>query len=460
MAARCYRVGRWSLKISFRNWIVKVRSSIPWIVCQLGAREHFAIPRALHAAGRLDRLMTDVWCPPRSWLRKVPALSRWHDRYHDDLEDAVVKAWPVSFAREEFSARRIRLRGWDRIRHRNEWFQDRVVAELVRVDDLDRRFFSYSYTASRLLPLCRQRGWLSVIGQIDPGPEEERIVAAEHERYAHVPSNWRPAPPEYWDDWRSEMEMADRILVNSQWSADCLAKEDIGAGKVNVVPLVFQHSQRSAPVRGELDHEIDFQPVKDAGESIGRKPIPPQKSGLPMVAFSNSSANAKVFEVLFLGQINLRKGIGRLIDAMKLLKDDSRIQLTLAGPTEINASFWADLPKVRWIGPVRRSEVLDIYLQSDVFILPTLSDGYALTQLEALAAGVPVIASRHCGQAVRHGQNGWLLDNLEPATIAKALVHACEHPDELSWEGVSNPFGIEQLGKHLLNMDYYSLRTL
>jgi glycosyltransferase involved in cell wall biosynthesis len=44
-----------------------------------------------------------------------------------------------------------------------------------------------------------------------------------------------------------------------------------------------------------------------------------------------------------------------------------------------------------------------------------------LTQLEALGHGLPVIASRHCGAAVTHGGNGWILDALEPAGIAAAI---------------------------------------
>jgi glycosyltransferase involved in cell wall biosynthesis len=154
--------------------------------------------------------------------------------------------------------------------------------------------------------------------------------------------------------------------------------------------------------------------------------------------------------LLFLGQINLRKGIGRLIDAMRLLKDDARIELTLAGPSEIDESCWADLPNVRWIGPVRRSEVMDVYRQSDVFILPTLSDGYALTQLEALSVGVPVIASKYCGEAVEHGHNGWLLNDVEPTTIASAIVVAFEGIADLSWSATDASFGVQELGSRLL----------
>jgi glycosyltransferase involved in cell wall biosynthesis len=78
-----------------------------------------------------------------------------------------------------------------------------------------------------------------------------------------------------------------------------------------------------------------------------------------------------------------------------------------------------------------RSEVGSYYQAADLFILPTLSDGYALTQLEALSHGLPVMASECCGEAVTHGQNGWILEDLDPVTIAEAIkrVRTTSFPD-------------------------------
>jgi glycosyltransferase involved in cell wall biosynthesis len=85
-----------------------------------------------------------------------------------------------------------------------------------------------------------------------------------------------------------------------------------------------------------------------------------------------------------------------------------------------------------------------LYDRADVFILPTLSDGYAITQLEALARGLPVIASRHCGSAVVHGKNGWILPDLEPATIRDLLLEVRSSSHVL--EAAAPPdFGLDDL---------------
>ncbi len=391
-----------------------------WIVSQLGAREHYAIPRALHHVNRLERLITDFWCPPSSLTRHFSSLGRLHERWHEDLADCRVDSSGIGFVGEELIARLHRAVYWDRILRRNDQFQRFASKQLQGIDEGEYVLFSFSYTARQLIHLARSRGWFSIVDQIDPGPEEERIVQREHERYDHVASTWRPAPPEYWDQWHEEMELCDRIIVNSTWSAKCLAIEGITAKKVSVIPLVYTS-------HGYSPHTSKTSKVRLVGKRHAPHPI----------------------KLLFLGQVNLRKGIGRLIDAMRLLSDDRRFELTLAGPCEIEPTFWSSLPNVRWIGPLKRSQVAEAYQNADVFILPTLSDGYALTQLEALSHGLPVIASRNCGQAVQHEKNGLILDDLEPETIAEAI---CTLPEFQLQPTQKILFGIADLGNRLLEL--------
>lgn len=96
-----------------------------------------------------------------------------------------------------------------------------------------------------------------------------------------------------------------------------------------------------------------------------------------------------------------------------------------------------------------RSEVGVLYQQSDVFILPTLSDGYAIIQLEALSRGLPVIASRHCGNAVEAGRNGWILLDLEPETIRDLLMEV-RHSRHALKEVTAPQFGLHDLAGVLL----------
>jgi hypothetical protein len=58
-----------------------------WICCQLGAREHYAVPRALHRRGRLRMLVTDCWVRPGHPLTNIPGdwARRLSERFQPDL---------------------------------------------------------------------------------------------------------------------------------------------------------------------------------------------------------------------------------------------------------------------------------------------------------------------------------------------------------------------------------------
>ena len=136
--------------------------------------------------------------------------------------------------------------------------------------------------------------------------------------------------------------------------------------------------------------------------------------------------------VLFLGQINLRKGIARLLKAARSFQSQP-VDFLMVGPIQINIP--EDLRSnrnIRWVGPVTRNKVRNYYQQADVLILPTLSDGFALTQLEALAHRVPVIASRRCGEVVTDHVNGLLLEEPTAAAIEEALRFCLHNPDRLA----------------------------
>jgi len=86
---------------------------------------------------------------------------------------------------------------------------------------------------------------------------------------------------------------------------------------------------------------------------------------------------------------------------------------------------------VEWRDAVPRVDVHGFYRRSHVFILPTHSDGFGLTQLEAQSWGLPVIASLNCGEVVRHGENGLLLPKVSGTVIAEAIEAILKDPSRM-----------------------------
>ena len=375
-----------------------------WICCQLGAREHYAVPRALFRQEALRLLITDAWVQPWSVIRALGSGLR--ERFDPELASASTKAWNSGLIAFEAAARIRKLSEWQRVIARNRWFQRRACAYLARKAETPKSetlkteliIFAYSYAARDIFRFAKQRGWKTALGQIDPGPVEEKIVADEVARVPELAGDWRPAPPEYWDNWQEECSLADHIIVNSKWSRTCLLKAGVNGEKVSVIPLAYEPITNTQITRAYPARFTPDRPLR----------------------------------VLFLGQVNLRKGVAHLFNAIQSFKDEP-IEFWFVGPMQVFIpSGLQNNPRVRWFDIVSRGEVDTFYRKADLLILPTLSDGFGLTQLEAQAWSLPIIASRFCGEVVRDGQNGLLLENLTGETIREVLRQCIANPELLA----------------------------
>ena len=420
---------------------MRIANEMKWVCCQLGAREHYAIPRALFRIGMFGCLVTDAWVPPSSLLAKCCGhSSKFRHRFHSELRDARVKAFNSSLLIFEMLARARKSRGWPKILARNRWFQRKIVSflrsQVSSINSVKEHgshgalrsqlvLCSYSYTA--LEPFCyaKANGWKTLLVQIDPGPEEERIAAEEAARVPQLVGDWHPAPPEYWAFWREECKLADRIVVNSEWSREGLIRGGVPAEKISIISLAYEAAE-----------------IRSQKSEVGGARVYPKR-------FTAD----RPLRVLFLGLINLRKGVARLLEAARVLRNEP-VEFWMVGPVEItDATKVTEAGRVKWFGAVTPNQPTEFYRDADVFILPTLSDGFAITQLEAQAHGLPVIASKNCGKVVENGVNGIILDEPSAACIAQALRDCIASPDRLeklaSASGVRDKFTIEALANQL-----------
>jgi glycosyltransferase involved in cell wall biosynthesis len=168
--------------------------------------------------------------------------------------------------------------------------------------------------------------------------------------------------------------------------------------------------------------------------------------------------------ILFLGLINLRKGIARLLEAARILRDEP-VEFWMVGPVETaHDSPIENAGRVKWFGPVTRNRATEFYKDADVFILPTLSDGFAITQLEAQAHGLPVITSKFCGKVVENGLDGIVLEEPTAACIAAAVRDCIADTDRLQeFAAVSrlrDEFTVEALAERLQKLGAAVRNTL
>ena len=387
-----------------------------WICCQIGAREHYAIPRAVNRKKLLECLITDYWSGPGAVVSKLPdgASRQLKSRSHPELANENICSFNAGFLKLELESRIRREDSWETIKRRNDWFQQNAADKVsATIGYASAPFvFSYSYGAKQIFQAAMQHDCTTILGQIDPGPFEWRLVSEVHQKHGLRPLQM---PPEsYWDDWRTECDLADLIIVNSPWARTALIGEEIPADKIRVIPLAY-----------EVPLDVVVEP----------KQLPDQFS------------QERPMEVLYLGLVIGRKGIVELADAIERL-GDRPVCWTIVGSGDAQLlEQLARFANVKVTGQVDRQTAVQHYQQSDVFILPTHSDGFGLTLLEAAAFGLPIIASPFCGEVVHNGVNGLVIPEVTAEAIVESVALLIDDP------AMVQKFHDHQLGHEFRTID-------
>ena len=399
------------------------RAGFNWCCVQAGHRERYSIPRALFRAGFLETLITDLWAPPGSlqWLMAAgQAGRRMRDRYHPDLPPGKVTAFAGRTLAWELMANVRGLKASARVGARSAWWSRLALRALRRAaKPATRHVFAYCYEARDLFREARRSGITPVLGQIDPGPVEDRKVTELVRRWPQYRTPFQAGTEAYYADWREECRLAGHVVVNSEWSRAALAHEGVDPAKIVVCPLVH------TPPPGALGWHR---------------------------AYPKAYSSERPLRVLFLGQCILRKGIAEAIAAAQALADRP-VEFTFVGNTDIE-DFEGHFgrARIRYSPRVSRDECDAYYRAADVFLFPTHSEGFGLTQLEAQAWKLPIIASRFCAEVVIDGKTGWTLAEVSPANIAGTIGRILEDPAELAGRSSAiTPwqFDLDQLGRRL-----------
>lgn len=182
----------------------------------------------------------------------------------------------------------------------------------------------------------------------------------------------------------------------------------------------------------------------DVDSSVCVSVIP---NGVDTKRFSPNTSTAAGHEaqILYVGRLEPYKGLDDLLSAVKVLADRGQsIHLTCAG----DGSLRSQLPeqaarlditdRVSFTGPVHPDAIPDLYRSADIFVLPSLVEGMPNVVLEAMASGLPVVATRIPGseELVGDGETGYLVDSGSPESLADALEDIVTRPDRRDQMGM------------------------
>lgn len=360
-------------------------------VAQLGARMHYAVARILHGAGRLERLYTDL-CATKGWpalLRRCvppalrpPPVARMLSRVPNGLPPERIRAFAglgIAYAlRRAAEPRRAEVNPTD-------LWAARSFAAHVQREGLEgaSALYTFNQAALELLVLARERGLRTVLEQTSPPLSLEAKIVSEE---AAAFPGWEDFDhDERWLDAvaqreRDEWNAADLIVCGSPFVRDTLAAE-APTPRCVVVPYGV-----------------------DAG------------AGAPA-----RETRAGGLRVLTAGIVGLRKGSPYVQAAARALRGTAEFRMVGAAPLKPRAlaSLRRDLDLV---GAVPRPEMARHYAWADLFLLPSLCEGSATACYEALASGLPVIATHNAGSVVRDGIDGFVVPLRDVDAIVERIT--------------------------------------
>lgn len=378
-----------------------------YVTVHSGARDGYQLTLALAEAGMLEALVTDLyWSADGTWARiaemflpdsvsdtlrrrRHPAL------YSKDVRScalAGLMAWVLGrLPHLPFAARRAAARYADAV-------LGRTAASLATRKGCG--LLSYSYYAHDAFTHFAGG---SILFQLHPHPQSMRRIlqgeiSAHPECAESLLQEWELSLPE--EDFQrlaEESSMAAQVLCASTFTRRTLIENGIPPAAIKVVPYGVDLSR--------------FSPATDRVMKVNGK-----------------------LRLLFVGRINQRKGVKYLLEALRLL-GSSQVELTLCGRVVDTLEIFKPFANLITIRPsVSDSELIKTYQQADLFVFPSVAEGFGQVLLESLACGLPILSTTHTAapDLIEDGAQGFIIPPGDSMVLAERIDWALTHRPELA----------------------------
>src|SRR5437867_4190788 len=366
-------------------------------VATLGARQHYAKAKILESSGMLWRLHTDVYAGhwpilsgllrriPRQW--RPPWVARFLGRCDGQIPFSKVRSynafglwyqWKARLAGDSQAVERIYIQAAQR-------FNAHIIrdGEIRHADAV----IGFDGAVMELFEYAKPCGIGCILEQtIVPQATVRALLKEEQERWPE----WEPwlgsCPNDNTVMQRQMVEwrLANLIIGGSAFVLESLRPYHVPQDKCRLIPYGIPLAR--------------FSP-KERGKNRGPRPL----------------------HVLFVGEIELRKGVPYLLEALRILKTP-QIAVKLAGTIRLDRDKLKPYRQfATFLGQVPRARIMELYDWADVFVLPSICEGSALVTYEALACGLPVIATPNTGAPLSDGTEGILISVRDSEALARTL---------------------------------------
>jgi glycosyltransferase involved in cell wall biosynthesis len=172
--------------------------------------------------------------------------------------------------------------------------------------------------------------------------------------------------------------------------------------------------------------------------------------GVDLSKFRRTQPRAGNFRILFAGLPIVRKGVQYLLEAFHRAKLPGA-ELVFVGPTspewdELRRRYPSEGVIVR--GFIPRDEVIDEFSRASVMVLPSIEEGLAKVQAQAMACGTPVIATPNCGaeDLFTDGQEGFIIPPRDVDALVERLTRLYRDPELLQAMSEASTRRVRALG--------------
>ena len=364
------------------------------IVSHAGNRDYYQIALALQELSALDSLVTDVYIP-------------------DLLNNFFNKNQPITSAKT-----RIAKKSFIEFLKRKAGFKydfsisDKAISKysLELAIKKECNLLSYSYYAYDAFRYLKDHNLPNkrFLFQLHPHPKSIiEILSGEIERLPFTrKSILLESEFSFSDqaiqDLGQEVFLSDHCFVASSFTKRTLIENGADEDKITIIPYGIDHNKFTAKT-----------------------------------IYSKSN---DIFNIIFVGSMVQRKGLADLLQAMRILNSD-KIKLTLIGRTFLDNDLLEHFKDVNFslMSNISHVELLNQLHKSDVFILPSLVEGFAHVILEAMACGIPVIATENtCAPDVlTNNEQGYIIPIKNPLAIAEKIEYLLENREECNHMGLS-----------------------
>jgi glycosyltransferase involved in cell wall biosynthesis len=287
---------------------------------------------------------------------------------------------------------------------------DRMVAAVLPRSELVIGFATQTLSTGEA---AKRRGSQFVLDRACPHVDfQQNLVREESEKVGAV---YRPEPAWFRDRQLAEYELADRILVPSRYTAQTF-------------PAHLQSKLVLAPLLGRAQAKGEVKLERNSPFTVG-----------------------------VLGGQPLRKGYLYLLQAWKELNLPNA-QLLIRSSSDFSlypklAELLRECTNVRLLDYI--PNIAEFYQRCDAFVLPSMDDGFGMALFEAMANGVPSIATRNCGasELLTDGVDGMVIDAGSVEQLVSALLSLYQDEDRRQAIAIAGQATVQRISSTSLYED-------